>query len=52
VALVLPPKLDIRELDALPCHERQKLYLDESHELYCLYFGGLAAALGETELRV
>jgi hypothetical protein len=23
--------------------------LDESHELYCLYFGDLAVSLGETE---
>jgi hypothetical protein len=52
VALVLPPRLDIHELDALPGHERQKLYLDQSHELYCLYFGDLAVSWGETELRV
>jgi SAM-dependent methyltransferase len=51
VALVLPPQLDIRELNSLPGHERQKLYLDGSHELYCLYFGDLAVSLGETELR-
>ncbi len=52
VALVLPPQLDIHELDALPAHERQKLSLDGSHELYCLYFGDLAASTLETELRV
>lgn len=52
VALVLPPKLNIHELDTLPGHERQKLYMDQSHELYCLYFGDLAVALDETELRV
>lgn len=52
VAIVLPPRLDLHELDALPAHERQKLYLDESHELYCLYFGDLAVSLGETELRM
>jgi len=51
VALVLPPQLDIRELESLPDHERAKLYLDGSHELYCLYFGDLAVSLGETELR-
>jgi len=51
VALVLPPRLDVHELDALPGHERQKLYLDQSHELYCLYFGDLAVSLGEKELR-
>jgi tRNA1(Val) A37 N6-methylase TrmN6 len=52
VALVLPPRLDVGELNALPSHERQKLYLSRSHELYCLYFGDLAVSLGETELRV
>jgi SAM-dependent methyltransferase len=52
VAIVLPPRLDIHELDALPVRERQKLYLGQSHELYCLYFGDLAVSLGETELRV
>jgi tRNA1(Val) A37 N6-methylase TrmN6 len=51
-ALVLPPGLDVRELDTLPSHERQKLYLGDSHELYCLYFGELAVSMGETELRV
>jgi 16S rRNA G966 N2-methylase RsmD len=52
VALVLPPYLDIRELDGLPKNEREKLYLGERHELYCLYFGELIAKLGETEFRV
>ncbi len=51
-ALVLPPQLDPREFAALPPHERQKLYLGGSHELYCLYFGALARSAGETELRV
>ena len=50
VALILPPSLDLGELDNLPPHERQSLYLDGSHELYCLYFGDLAATRGETEL--
>jgi len=52
VALVLPPSLDIRELDAVPRHERQKLYMDQNHELYCLYFGDLVISLGETEFCV
>jgi SAM-dependent methyltransferase len=52
VALVLPPRLDIQELNALPRHERQKLYLEQSHELYCLYFGELAVSWGETKLCV
>jgi SAM-dependent methyltransferase len=52
VALILPPLLDIHELNELPDHERQRLYLDQSHELYCLYFGDLAVSSGETELHV
>ncbi len=52
LALILPPKLDIHELRTLPSHERQKLYMGRSQELYCLYFGELASSFGETELRV
>ena len=52
VALVLPPLVDTWELEGLPAHEIQRLFLDESHELFCLYFGDLAAATGETELHV
>ena len=52
LALVLPPSLDINELVTLPGHERQMLYMDQSHELYCLYFGDLAVSLCETELHV
>lgn len=52
LALVLPPSLDLRELDAVPRHERQKLYIGQNHELYCLYFGDLAVSLSETEFHV
>ena len=52
VALILPPQLDLTELAALPPHELQRLYLGESHELYCLYFGDLATSFSETDLRV
>ncbi len=51
VALVLPPGLDTQEFDGLPVHEVQRLYLNQSHELYCLYFGDLALSAGQTELR-
>ena len=51
VALVLPPDLDLRELEGLPAHERQQLYLGDSLELYCLYLGGLARTNGATEWR-
>jgi hypothetical protein len=52
VALVLPPLLDTDELAGLPPHECQRLYLGESHELYCLYFGHLASSFTTTTFRV
>jgi len=52
IALILPPQIDTGEFKALPGHERQKLYLDNNHELFCLYFGELALSYGETELRI
>jgi SAM-dependent methyltransferase len=53
LALVLPPLVNSKELVALPPHELQSLFLDGSHELYCLFFGDLAAvAPGTTEYRV
>jgi hypothetical protein len=51
-ALVLPPQLDLRELEGSPAHERESLFLAGSHELYCLYFGALARAQGATELHI
>jgi SAM-dependent methyltransferase len=48
-ALVLPPLLNTGELSKLPEHEQESLFLDGSHELYCLYFGGLIHSLGKTE---
>lgn len=52
VAIVLPPFISVEEFEGLPEHEREKLYLGESHELFCLYFGDLIKSLGETEFRV
>lgn len=51
VALILPPYIDCRELEDLPSHELQRIYLGETHALYCVYFGALAETEGETELR-
>lgn len=48
-AIVLPPQIDVVEFVSLPAHEREKLHLDGSHELYCLYFGSVARVTGETE---
>ena len=52
VAIVLPPLLNTGEFAGLPPNECQMLYLGESHELYCLYFGDLAAGFGDTAFRV
>ena len=52
VALVLPPFVDVREFKSLPPHEREKLYLGQSHELFCLYFGKLIRSVSETAFRV
>lgn len=52
IALVLPPDIDVRELEGLLEHERQSLYLDGQHALYCLYFGALMRRSGRTEIHV
>lgn len=52
VAIVLPPFIKAEEFEGLPKHECEKLYLGESHELYCLYFGDLIRSLSETEFRL
>ena len=49
VAIVLPPFISVEEFEGLPKHELEKIYLGESHELFCLYFGDLIRLLGETE---
>ncbi|MHC4744193.1 MAG: rRNA adenine N-6-methyltransferase family protein [Planctomycetota bacterium] len=52
VAIVLPPSIDVQEFDSLPKHERERLYLGENHQLFCLYFRTLINSVGETEFRV
>jgi tRNA1(Val) A37 N6-methylase TrmN6 len=51
VALILPVEIDLLELEGLPQHERQSLYLEGRHALYCLYFGALTQKHGASELR-
>ena len=52
VALILPPFVDVKELNNLPNHELERLYIGDSHELFCLYFGKLKKTIGETEFHV
>lgn len=52
VALVLPPFVNAKEFEGLPKYECEKLYLGESHELFCLYFGNLKRVVGETEFHI
>jgi SAM-dependent methyltransferase len=51
IALILPPSLDLTELDGLPPHERERLFLKNEHALYCLYFGNLAALIAESDYK-
>lgn len=48
-ALILPPDIDVSELESLPEHELQRLYLDGKHVLFCVYFGELIETHGESE---
>jgi len=52
VAIVLPPFIPVEEFEGLPEHELEKIYLGDSHELFCLYFGDLIRFPGETEFCV
>ncbi len=52
IAIVLPPSIEIHEFNQLATHERERLYIEEKHELFCLYFGKLIQTNGETEFRV
>jgi hypothetical protein len=49
IALILPTSIAGSEFDGLPQHERETLFLDESRELFCLYFGSLMQRSGLTE---
>ncbi len=52
VAIVLPPFIPVEEFEGLPEHELEKIYLGDSHELFCLYFGDLIRFPGVTEFCV
>jgi SAM-dependent methyltransferase len=52
IALRLPKELDLAELNALPKHELESIYLDDKLKFYCAYFGNLAKNTGITESRL
>ena len=52
ITLVQPPFVDEREFGHLLPHELERLYLSGNHELYCLHFGELLKAIGNTEFRI
>ena len=49
VAIVLPPFVSKKEFSNLPEHECESLYIGDSHELFCLYFGSLIRSVGESK---
>jgi len=42
VCLRLPKEIDLANLQELPPHELEKIYLDKDFKFYCAYFGKLA----------
>ena len=50
IAIILAPFVNEEELLELPPHEKQKIYMDGQHVLFCLYFGELIQEIGETKL--
>lgn len=52
IALVLPPDIDEVEFEDLPDHEMERLYIGQSLELICLYFGELKRSIRYSEFRV
>lgn len=52
IPLILPPTIDLSEIEELPVHELQRIFLNGDHALYCVYFGALAECHSETELHV
>jgi SAM-dependent methyltransferase len=50
IALVLPPFIDLQELESLTAHELQTIYLEGAHALYCVYLGAVATTVGRTEM--
>lgn len=52
IILVQPPFIHPDEFHNLPPHELESMYLNGSHELYCLHFGDLLKTNGRSEFRV
>lgn len=52
ITLVQSPRIDEREFGQLLPHELEKLFMGDSHELYCLHFGNLVRTHGATEYRL
>ena len=51
IALRLPKEIDLSELENLPSHELEKIYLDDDFKFYRAYFGKLAKEICNTEFR-
>lgn len=52
VSLIQPPFINQEEFNELLPHECERLYMNNSHELFCLHFGKLAKLIGNSEFRV
>jgi len=52
ITLVLPPFIHMNEFRNLQEHECESLFMNDRHELFCLYFGELIRIVGSTEFQV
>lgn len=48
----MPPLIEPEEFANLPTHECERLYLNDNHELYCLYFGKLIRTTGNSDFKI
>ncbi len=52
IAIRLPKEINLQELDLLPPHETEAVFLDGTLKFYMLYFGDLARSGGVTKLEI
>lgn len=52
IILRLPKEINLSELQYLPSHKLERIYLDDDFKSYCAYFGELKEKIDNIELRV
>lgn len=52
ITLIQPPYINLKEFDALPPHEIEYLFMEDSLELYSLHFGKLTKIVGKSNFMI